>query len=121
MNRSLQFTRPLPVDDTAMQKAVVKTFRDERFRRVRTVDDEFRDDVSTKLPCGEFSLSNVTTHKTWQEEYLDRFGKFIPLNSNWVCPHCHKVYLTGGYPPIRCVCGQTSPFGELVEANYFNR
>lgn len=116
-----EFSRPATVDNTAMQKTMVRTYRDERHRRARTVDDEYRDDIPTNLPCGEFSLSNVSAHKTWQEEYCDRFGKFIPLNSSYRCSHCGTLF-SMGYPPEVCpICGTITPFGELVEGNYFNK
>lgn len=110
------------LDGEQLRKAVVKTYRDERRRRVRTVDDEYRDDIPTNLPCGTFSLSNVSAHDLWQEQFYDRFGGVInPLNTNYRCKHCGTEF-AGGFPPEECpVCHTLTDFGLLVKSRFFSR
>lgn len=117
-----KFRRPASVDDTVLDKMLVKSYRDERARRVRTVDDSFRDKVSTNLPCGEFSLATISTHDLVEQRAFDTLGGLrVGLNQSYRCPHCGTEYACA-YPPQYCnVCHQRTWFGELVANGSFRR
>lgn len=113
---------PRSVDDDAIDKMLIKSYRDERNRRVRTVDDEFRDKIPNNLPAGTFRLADISTHDLVEQRAFDTLGgKRVQLNKNFVCPHCGCTYAVA-YPPLYCnVCHKRTWFGELVENGSFKR
>ncbi|MCK9577389.1 MAG: hypothetical protein WC936_07170 [Candidatus Nanoarchaeia archaeon] len=118
------FNRPLPKDDQALDKMIVKSYRDERTRRVRTVDDEFRDDITTNLPAGEFRLADISMHDLIQEKAFNQLGGEVAPDvdsPDYVCPHCGMKYLMP-IPPQECSrCHTQTWFGKLVENRAFRR
>ncbi len=62
------FKRPKALDDDALDKMLVTSYRDERSRRVKHVDDEFRNDIDTRgLKAGTFNLSQISMHTPVEE------------------------------------------------------
>lgn len=114
--------KPRPVDQDALDNMMLKSFREERSRRVRSVDDEFRDDIPTNLPTGEFSLSDISIHDVINERAFNELGGVrAPINEPFICNHCGAVHLMS-IPPEHCfTCGQQTWFGEMVEVGSFRR
>lgn len=116
------FTMPRAVDDDVLDKMMVKSYRDERCRRVKTVDDEFRDKIPNNLPCGEFRLADISMHDLVEQKAFDQLGGMrVGLNQNYRCPHCGTEYATAFPPQICNVCHQRTWFGELVDNGAFKR
>lgn len=118
------FNRPVPKDDQVLEKMIVKSYRDERARRVKTVDDEFRDDIPTNLPAGEFRLADISMHDPIQQTAFNQLGAEVAPDvngSDYICPHCGMKYLMP-IPPMNCVrCHYLTWFGELVNNGTFKR
>lgn len=114
--------KPREVDGQALDKMLIKSYRDERLRRVKTVDDEFRDDIPTALPTGVFRLADMTVHEPIEERAFNELGgKRVMMNTSYTCPHCHEIYACA-IPPEECrVCHTKSWFGELVGKGSFRR
>lgn len=126
LNSDLYYCRPRVVDDNALAHMIVNSYDTEQKRRRHTCDDEYRDEIQAsraynEMPCGEFKLADLSFHDLFQKQYVDRFGKFIPMDRGWECPHCHTPYLMP-YPPLNCkICGTESPLGEYVRLGYHRR
>lgn len=120
MAQQVPFRLPRPVDadhvDNLVEKCIQDQYRRERMRRKRSVDDEMRERVSTKLPTGEFSLTNVSMHEPWQETFFNKYGgQALPLDQNYRCRHCGMEFGMG-YPPVECPrCHKPTDFGKLVQ------
>lgn len=113
---------PRNVDDDILDKMMVKTYRDERCRRVKSVDDEFRDKIPNNLPTGTFRLADISMHDLPQEMAFNQLGGIrAPLNQNYRCPHCGMEYGMA-FPPEYCTrCHRRTWFGELRENGAFKR
>lgn len=126
MAKQVPFTLPQPVDancvSNMVEKCIEDEYRRERARRRRSVSDELRESVSTRLPTGQFSYSNVSMHDTWQEMYFNRYGgTALPINQNYRCRHCGMEFGMG-YPPEICPrCRQETAFGQLVKGGDFKK
>lgn len=126
MVKQAPFVLPRPVDancvSNMVEKCITDEYRRERMRRKRSVDDEMREHVSTNLPTGTFSYSNVSMHEPWQETYYNRYGgQALPLNQNYRCRHCGMEF-AAGYPPEICPrCHLETAFGRLVHDGYFKK
>ena len=118
----IKFNMPRAVDDDALDKMMVTSYRDERCRRVKSVDDEFRDKIPTNLPTGTFRLADISMHEPIEERAVNELGGLrVPLNQNYVCPHCGMEYAMA-IPPEECVvCHRMTWFGELVAKDSFKR
>lgn len=117
------FKKPRPLDQDALDKMLVKSYRDERLRRVKNVDDDFRNDIDiSKLPAGTFALSNISMHDPIEEMAFNKLGgKRIALNRNYFCPHCHMEFGMQ-IPPLECPrCHRPTYLGELKSAGAFKR
>jgi len=117
-----QRIRPRHVDMDVVRKSVVRTFKAEKNRRKRTVDDEFRETIGRPRKPGEFSLSNISMHDVWQEMYYDKFGgKIVPLEGEQRCSYCGTRFLMA-YTPEYCPnCKRILPLGELIKGRHFNK
>ena len=105
-------TRPRAADDDILDKMMVKSYSDERGRRVKTVDDEFRDKIPNNLPCGEFRLADISMHDLVEQKAFDQLGGMrVGLNQNYRCPHCGTEYATAFPHQICNVCHQRTWFG----------
>lgn len=122
MTKMIPFKRPEAPDEEALDKMMVKTYRDERLRRVKTVDDSFRDKIPTNLPTGTFRLADISMHEPIEERAFNELGGIRPrLNESYRCPHCGCEYGMA-IPPIECnVCHRLTWFGELVKNGSFKR
>lgn len=117
-----QRIRPRNVDAEVVRKAVVRTFKSEKNRRKKTVDDEFREDIAKPRKYGEFSLSNISMHDIWQEMYYDKFGgKIVPMNGEQVCRNCGTRFLMAYTPEFCPNCKKILPLGELIQGRHFNK
>lgn len=117
------FQRPRALDEDALDKMLVTTYRDERSRRVKHVDDDFRNDIDMRgMPTGTFDLSQISMHTPVEEMAFNLLGgKRIPLNTNYRCPHCGTEYGVA-FPPLYCnVCHRPTYMGELNEIGAFRR
>jgi len=115
------YFKPRKLDDEALEKTIVSNYDTEVKRRRRSIDDEYREDLNRHVQAGQFQYSLLSMHDVWEKEYLDRFGTFIPRESNWVCPRCGLEHVSG-YPPLKCGrCGQISPLGQYVNMKYYKR
>lgn len=114
--------KPRTVDDSALDKMLLKSYRDERLRRSRTVDDEFRDSIPTSLPTGQFRLADISMHEPIEERAFNELGgERVMLNTSYVCPHCHTEFACA-IPPEECnICHTKSWFGDLVGKGSFKR
>lgn len=126
MAKVAPFVLPRPVDANQVgqmvEKCIQDEYRREQSRRKRSVDDEMREHVSTNLPTGEFSLTNVSMHEPWQQTYFNRYGgQALPLNQNYRCRHCGTEF-AAGYPPEICtVCHKPTDFGRMVQDGIFKK
>lgn len=121
LNSDLYFTRPVPIDDEALAKTVVNSYDTEQLRRRRTVDDSYREELEKYRQAGRFMYGDLSIHDLFQKSYLDKYGKFIPLDRGWQCPHCGTLY-NMALPPEECkVCHTKSPLGEFVSDGYWRR
>lgn len=117
------FKPPRPLDADALDKMLVRTYRDERIRRVRNVDDDFRNDIDTRyLPTGTFNLSKISMHEPIEEKAFNLLGgRRIPLESNYRCSHCGMEFGMA-IPPLECPrCHRPTYMGELESIHAFNR
>ena len=117
------FQRPRALDEDALDKMLVTTYRDERSRRVKHVDDDFRNDIDTsKLPTGTFNLSKISMHTPIEEMAFNMLGgKRVMLNTNYRCTHCGMEFGMA-IPPLECPrCHTPTYVGELEKIRAFNR
>lgn len=110
------------VDEDALDSMLIKSYRDERLRRVRSVDDEFRDSLPTNLPTGEFRLADISMHEPIEERAFNELGGLrVGLNQSYFCPRCNTEYATA-IPPEECnVCRTKSWMGQLIDKGSFRR
>lgn len=117
------FKLPRALDADALDKMLVKSYRDERLRRVRNVDDDFRNDIDTSgLPAGTFNLSKISMHEPIEQKAFDLLGgRRIPLERNYRCTHCGMEFGMA-IPPLECPrCHTPTYMGELEKMRAFNR
>ena len=117
------FKRPRALDEDALDKMLITSYREERSRRVKHVDDDFRNDIDTRgMPTGTFDLSQISMHTPVEEMAFNLLGgKRVFLNTNYRCPHCGTEYGMA-FPPLYCnVCHRPTYMGELNEIGAFRR
>lgn len=117
------FKRPRALDEDALDKMLITSYREERSRRVKHVDDDFRNDIDTRgMPTGTFDLSQISMHTPVEEMAFNLLGgKRVFLNTNYRCPHCGTEYGMA-FPPLYCnVCHRPTYMGELNEMGAFRR
>lgn len=126
MAKVAPFVLPRPVDANQVgqmvEKCIQDEYRREQARRKRSVDDEMREHVSTNLPTGEFSLTNVSMHEPWQQTYFHKYGgQALPINQNYRCRHCGCEFGMG-YPPEICPqCHRETAFGQMIKDGVYKR
>ena len=117
------FKRPRALDEDALDKMLVTSYREERSRRVKHVDDDFRNDIDTRgLSAGTFDLSTISMHTPIEEMAFNMLGgRRIALNTNPRCSHCGLEWGMA-IPPLECPrCHTPTYMGELVDYGAFRR
>lgn len=123
--KKVPFRLPAPVDaknvDSLVEKCIQDEYRREGKRR-KLLEDDYRESVSTDLPAGTFSYSNVSIRDPLQEVYFNKYGgQALPLDQNYKCRHCGMEFGMA-YPPEICPrCHKYTYFGEMVRDGVFKR
>lgn len=117
------FKRPKALDEDALDKMLITSYREERSRRVKHVDDDFRNDIDMRgMPTGTFDLSQISMHTPVEEMAFNLLGgERVFLNTNYRCKHCGMEFGMA-FPPLECPrCHTPTYMGELNSYGAFKR